>query len=469
MTSRLHKVIASSIIALTFAAAGCGSDSASVAPPAPPPSPPTPHALAPAPRVAVMDIGVSEPLVVTVFDDGNHVMSGYTATWRSRDPSIASITSDGVLTAVSAGPTMAYVTSAGLADSVAISVTPPLPIGSRYVQVAVKADHACATSDDGNTYCWGNNAGGWVNPTSTQAQYTTPVQVIGVPKLTSLVFGSAFTCGVATGGDLYCWGTIPTDASNARGVRVVAAGMKFTQVAAGSAHACGLIQSGDVYCWGKNGSGQLGTGDTTDATVPTKVAGTFKFVSLTADPDGTCGLATDSTAVCWGKAGMTGARVLTPTSKGPTRFTTLSAAQDGSAVCGTTGSGAAYCWGAPFVFPNGVAVASNGAVGSLGSNPPFTTLQAGDSFACGLSSRFAYCWGIADRGQDGLGTIEERNSATVVPTQVAWGIQYAQIDVGMQSTCAVSVTGRLWCWGANSYGQLGDGRTTDAGAPTGRN
>jgi alpha-tubulin suppressor-like RCC1 family protein len=410
---------------------------------------------------------VSAQLSVSVRDAQNNPMDGYTATWRSSDPSEASVTSDGIVTALAQGAPAIIVTAAGITDSVPMGIAPPPPVGSRFVQVATKLDHACAISDGGQTYCWGNNAGGWVNPTSTQSLYLTPALVGGLPALTSLAFGESFTCGITAIGDLYCWGTIPTDSSGVKSPRAVVTGMNFTQVVAGSTHICGLTRSGDVYCWGDNKNGQLGTGTLTSTKAPTKVAGSFKFLALTADVDGTCGIATDSTAVCWGNAGLTGTSAATPTRKDQTRFTSLYAAQDGSAVCGTTSSGTSYCWGEEFVFPFGTPIAQNGAVGSIGANPPFTILEPGNAFACGLSQRYAYCWGTEDAGQNGLGIIQDSRSAVVAPSPVVWGMQYAQISVGVQSTCGVTVTGRVSCWGANSYGQLGDGDTNNAPSPVG--
>jgi alpha-tubulin suppressor-like RCC1 family protein len=40
------------------------------------------------------------------------------------------------------------------------------------------------------------------------------------------------------------------------------------------------------------------------------------------------------------------------------------------------------------------------------------------------------------------------------------------VRAGYAHTCATRTTGSLWCWGSNSYGQLGDGTTTTRLTPT---
>ncbi len=45
----------------------------------------------------------------------------------------------------------------------------------------------------------------------------------------------------------------------------------IVDIHAGYDYSCALLGSDEVYCWGWNAQGQLGNGDTTDHTVPTKV------------------------------------------------------------------------------------------------------------------------------------------------------------------------------------------------------
>ncbi|MEO8637244.1 MAG: cell wall anchor protein, partial [Gemmatimonadales bacterium] len=57
-------------------------------------------------------------------------------------------------------------------------------------------------------FCWGLNDGGQLGDNSLTNR-PTPVAVVlpgGVSSFTSITAGSAFTCGVANTGAIYCWG-----------------------------------------------------------------------------------------------------------------------------------------------------------------------------------------------------------------------------------------------------------------------
>src|SRR5262245_8856147 len=43
--------------------------------------------------------------------------------------------------------------------------------------------------------------------------------------------------------------------------------------------------------------------------------------------------------------------------------------------------------------------------------------------------------------------------------------EFTRIEAGYSSTCAIAKDGALWCWGNNSFGQLGDGTTTSRAMP----
>lgn len=75
--------------------------------------------------------------------------------------------------------------------------------------------------------------------------------------------------------------------------------------------------------------------------------------------------------------------------------------------------------------------------------------------ACGLSTDDRlWCWGPNDRGQLGLGGAQA-GSTNGSPGQVSG--RFTHVALGSAHACAVERDGSLWCWGRNDDGELGLG------------
>ena len=77
-----------------------------------------------------------------------------------------------------------------------------------------------------------------------------------------------------------------------------------------------------------------------------------------------------------------------------------------------------------------------------------------------LGDGTAKCWG--DNGQLQLGGTPSPPRTAV---QVAGLTQVQEIRAGQSHTCAVRSDQTIWCWGANSYGQFGNGGSTGSVTP----
>jgi alpha-tubulin suppressor-like RCC1 family protein len=96
-----------------------------------------------------------------------------------------------------------------------------------------------------------------------------------------------------------------------------------------------------------------------------------------------------------------------------------------------------------------------------------TAITAGTYHSCAVANGLAYCWGANQYGQLGDGTttttdqpVQVKNLTNV--TAISAGA-YPDPD-GYDETCAVA-DGDVYCWGSNAYGQLGDGTTNDSSVP----
>jgi alpha-tubulin suppressor-like RCC1 family protein len=99
--------------------------------------------------------------------------------------------------------------------------------------------------------------------------------------------------------------------------------------------------------------------------------------------------------------------------------------------------------------------------------PPITWLAAGELHTCAIDDDGAvWCWGGGDYGQLGDGQASDRDE----PAKIEGLTGAIAIAVGEHHSCAVVTQdesgGRVYCWGAGKYGQLGNGDKRDRDTPT---
>lgn len=82
-----------------------------------------------------------------------------------------------------------------------------------------------------------------------------------------------------------------------------------------------------------------------------------------------------------------------------------------------------------------------------------TAVSAGHTHACALYSGQVACWGANQRGQLGVGDVNDRRTPTFVALEVA----VRQVTAADRHTCSLDELGRVYCWGLNDRGQLGVG------------
>ena len=256
------------------------------------------------------------------------------------------------------------------------------------------------------------------------------------------------------------------------------AGVTFTSISAGAEHACALDSTGKAYCWGENEFGQLGNGQsgpTLFETVPTAVVGGRTFTSITASGYSTCALDTLGAAYCWGSNldgelgdGTRTDRDIPTAVTMPSGITFTSISGGFFFVCALDALGAAYCWGSNFYGQLGDGSTTDRNVPTAVTMPTgitFTNISGGARHACALTASGAgYCWGGNSFGQLGVGSTTNRNvpTAFTMPT----GITFTKISLGGLHSCALTAGGSAYCWGDNFYGQLGDGTGVNRTTPT---
>lgn len=198
----------------------------------------------------------------------------------------------------------------------------------------------------------------------------------------------------------------------------------------------------------------------------------IRYRSLTTGSMHACNLASGGIAWCWGLNGregrigdpdMTDNALASQPVRVPGNHRFVQLATYSRTTCGLTAQGQVWCWGS-----NGWGTLGIGNTAPGQSHTPvqvtggltFQQIAAGAVHMCGLTAAGkVYCWGYNGSGELGNG------NRTFSPQPVAGIAQltFARIVPGSEYTCGITTTGQGWCWGYDGLGNLGDGRPASNG------
>jgi uncharacterized protein YjdB len=88
------------------------------------------------PTTSTIDVGARDTLGADVLDAGGATMQAPTVTWSSANTTIATVTSNGIVTGVAAGSVVITATAAGLNGTAVVTVRQPTPASVATVAVA---------------------------------------------------------------------------------------------------------------------------------------------------------------------------------------------------------------------------------------------------------------------------------------------------------------------------------------------
>ena len=337
-----------------------------------------------------------------------------------------------------------------------ISQPETVPLDGDAIAVSAGANHTCALLVDSTVECWGDNNSGEIGDGTSGNVVSTPTKVPGLNGVTQISSGDEFSCALLNNTQAWCWGN---NAYGAMGngtsgnswlgpVPVCGSGTGFDcsggnilvnvqKISAGGVHACALMTIGTVRCWGSNYEGQLGIG------------------SAPADP-------LNTTPDCDTQVSNSCRSLPVIVSLGDTA-TDVSAG--GAETCALLNGGALQCWGY-----NGVGQIGNGTTDTypwsapspqdvVGFNLNTDEVSAGDT-SCAVVANDGFCWGANQWAQIGDGTTNDAN--TPQPISGLSG-NVDRISSNGIHTCALTIDGNIWCWGRNSYRELGFDTTDTCG------
>jgi uncharacterized repeat protein (TIGR02543 family) len=208
----------------------------------------------------------------------------------------------------------------------------------------------------------------------------------------------------------------------------------INSISAGSYSSHSVSAKGYIYAWGSNWGGQLGDGTTTSRNTPT----------LINVPNLQSGESIDHVSTGFGHS------------------------------LAVTTQGRVYAWG-----DNGSGQLGDGTyndrltptlinVPSLQSGETIAQVTAGYYHTLAVTTQGrVYAWGSNGSGRLGDGTTTSRNTPTLINVpNLQSGETIAQVTAGYFHSFAVTTQGRVYAWGSNGSGQLGDGTNTNRNTPT---
>ena len=349
------------------------------------------------------------------------------------------------------------------------SLTTPTPVvfpvtGVTITAIAAVSDHSFALDSEGRLWSWGENEyyqlGHSSYARSSEPRYLTLLQAQG--RVEKFAVGPVGGAAVLEDGSLWVWGFYgrydsPTRVNGLPG--------PVQQVQLGESHLVVILRDGRVLSTGDNRLGQLGDGTETSTnelvfvnprslTGPLRQLSTGYFHTLALDASGRM--------MAWGDntRGQLGIGVAVNSSV-PGLVTGLSGvtqiASGQRHVLALLADGSVQAWG-----DNDELAIGNGREERLFTRPQVISglpvirrVAAGGSSSAALDSTGKlWVWGANLRGQLTLSSDVYRINR---PTAAVGLPALTEVSVGNEHMLGLDAQGRVWVWGSNGYGQLGDG------------
>ncbi|HJL17471.1 MAG TPA: hypothetical protein RMH99_17510 [Sandaracinaceae bacterium LLY-WYZ-13_1] len=359
------------------------------------------------------------------------------------------------------------------------------PFPGRSLELMLSGDTTCVRAEDEPLRCWGDSGIVLANPDGSPFDDVTPV--LTDRRWRDVAIGDEHLCGVDDAGAFVCLGSnwagqlgngVAGDATSEPTEPL--GGLSPRAVGAGSATSCAIDEADErLHCWGHHDAGQTGVGGpiVEEVTEPTPTDGDHAWRSVAPGHRHGCGIRDDGSLWCWGT--NSSEQLGQPLG---TTFGTFGEVSPSPIVLDDAREWSAVAVGSEF----GVALTADGElwtvganfVGQLGRLDPdesggehemgrvdgsWTAIAAGWRHACAIrDGGELYCWGDDTWDQLGPGVAGDYAAS---PVRVLPERTWVDVGAGSGHTCALDDTGRVWCWGANDERQLARGAGPASGVP----
>jgi alpha-tubulin suppressor-like RCC1 family protein len=345
----------------------------------------------------------------------------------------------------------------------------------------------------GNLWTWGVNSQGQLGD-NTITHRSSPVQTITFGNNWSECASSQaipfylgaqqlYKAAIKTDGTLWVWGGNSngglgdnTTTHKSSPVQTVTGGTNWKKISLGYGFSGAIKTDGTLWMWGIGNSGQHGDGIATNKSSPVQTV-TFdtKWKQLSCGGMQVGAIKTDGTLWMWGSntSGRLGDNT-TNNKSSPVQTVTVGTNWQ-QVSCGYIHTAAVKTDGTLWIW-------GRNAYGQLGNNTttdrssPVQTVTAGTNWkqvSCGYQHTAAvktdgtlWCWGMNTFGQLGNNSTTGALTGLSSPVQtITGGNNWAFVSTGYAITAAIKTDGTLWVWGRNVLGVLGDNTTTNRSSP----
>jgi alpha-tubulin suppressor-like RCC1 family protein len=219
----------------------------------------------------------------------------------------------------------------------------------------------------------------------------------------------------------------------------------FTNVSAGEFHSIALDSNGNVWTWGRNSEGQLGDSTYINRLIPKKIEGFDSIIQISADRLSSYALKKDGTLWSWGY-NQNGQLGLGDTNRynypQQINIEIIKKISSYGGILALTNEGTVYGWGNYFLTQN----TNTNLPVLLNDLSNIIDLAVGDNHFMVLNSENKiYSWGYNSFGQVGDGT--DINSW--IPTAINTNVKFKNIFAGVISSYALDIDNNLYGWGSN--------------------
>ena len=294
--------------------------------------------------------------------------------------------------------------------------------------------HNLALKSDGSLWSWGYNfhgqLGNGLGGSIWRYNEYAPIRIGEDNDWSAFAAGGAHSLALKSDGTLWAWGT---NGSGQLGIGdelitesfspiQIGEDNDWSAIAAGGYHNLALKNDRSLWAWGNNNEGQLGDGSKEDKFSPARIGEDNDWIEIAGSPTHSLALKSDGSLWVWGKTlyadgSSSGSCV-------PSGPTPVQVGSDNDWIEIAAGG-----YGGPGIPGRGynLALKSDGSLWTWGGNSYYGRLGTGDTF-----------WSCS-------------------PSQIENSSQWSAVTAGVYHSLAIKSDGTLWAWGANDYGQIGDG------------